>query len=52
MKDGKLVHRTVTPEQAGILQVAISNHRKAKTLMQDWEDQAEWLFVAEAPRKP
>jgi hypothetical protein len=52
MKGGKLVHRTVTPEQATILQLAIANHRKAKKLMQAWEDETERLFDAEAPRKP
>jgi hypothetical protein len=52
MKGGKLVHRTVSPEQAVILQLAIANHRKAKKLMQAWEDETEKLFDAEAPRKP
>jgi hypothetical protein len=52
MKGGKLVHRTVTPEQATILQLAIANHRKAKKLMQAWEDETERLFDAQAPRKP
>jgi len=52
MKGGKLVHRTVSPEQATILQLAIANHRKAKKLMQAWEDETERLFDAEAPRKP
>lgn len=52
MKGGKLVHRTVSPEQAAILQLAIANHRKAKKLMQAWEDETEKLFDAEAPRKP
>ena len=52
MKGGKLVHRTVTSEQATILQLAIANHRKAKKLMQAWEDETERLFDAEAPRKP
>ena len=51
MKAGKLVHRTVSPEQATILQLAIANHRKAKTLMKAWEDETERLFDAEAPRK-
>ena len=52
MKGGRLVHRTVSPEQATILQLAIANHRKAKKLMQAWEDETERLFDAEAPRKP
>ena len=52
MKGGRLVHRTVSPEQATILQLAIANHRKAKKLMQAWENETERLFDAEAPRKP
>jgi len=34
MKAGRLVHRTVTPEQATLLRDAIANYRKAKKLMQ------------------
>jgi hypothetical protein len=52
MKGGKLVHRTLSPEQATILRLAIANHRKAKKLMQAWESETERLFDAEAPRKP
>lgn len=52
MKGGKLVHRTVSPEQAAILQLAIANYRKAKQLMQAWQDETERLFDAQAPRKP
>jgi hypothetical protein len=51
MKNGKLVHRTVSQEQATILETAISNHRKAKKLMKAWEDETEKLFDAQAPRK-
>ena len=52
MKGGKLIHRSVTPEQANLLQQAIANHRKAKKLMQAWEDETERLFDAETSRKP
>lgn len=52
MKGGKLVHRTVSPEQAAILRLAINNYRKAKKLMQAWENETERLFDAQAPRKP
>lgn len=51
MKGGKLVHRSVSPEQATILQRAIANHRKAKKLMLAWEDQTERLIDAHAARK-
>lgn len=52
MKGGKLVHRTVSPEQAAILRLAIANYRKAKKLMRAWEDETERLIDAEAVREP
>ena len=52
MKGGKLVHRTVSSEQAIILETAIASHKKAKKLMKAWEDETERLFDAQAPRKP
>jgi hypothetical protein len=52
MKDGKLVHRAVSPEQAAVSRHAIANYRKAKKLMRAWEDETERLIDAEAPRKP
>ena len=39
MIGGKLVHRMVTPAQAELLQHAIDNHRRAKQLMREWEEQ-------------
>jgi hypothetical protein len=50
MRGGKLVHRSVTAEQAVLLEQAISNHRMAKKLMQSWEEETERLIDAEAPR--
>lgn len=50
MRGGKLVHRTLTAEQAALLEQAIANHRKAKKLMQAWEDETERLIDAQAPR--
>ncbi len=47
---GKLVLRSVTPEQAVLLEQAIANYRKARKLMQAWEIETEKLFFAEAPR--
>ncbi len=52
MKGGKLVHRTVSAEQAAVLRRAIANYRQAKKLMQAWEDETERLIDAEAPRNP
>ena len=50
MKDGKLVHRMVTPEQAALLRRAIANYRKAKKLLKAWEHETERLVENEAPR--
>ena len=50
MREGKLVHRSVTAEQAALLEQAIANYRKARQLMQAWEDETEKLIDAEAPR--
>jgi hypothetical protein len=50
MKAGKLVHRTVSPEQATLLRAAIANQRKAKKLMRAWENETEWLIDTEATR--
>ena len=36
--------------QAALLEQAIANYRKARKLMQAWEDETEKLIVAEAPR--
>jgi hypothetical protein len=52
MKGGVLVHRSVTPQQAEMLQLAIGNHRKAKKLMRAWEEETERLIDLEAPREP
>jgi hypothetical protein len=52
MKGGKLVHRTVSPDQAAILRVAIANYRKAKKLMKTWEDETERLMDIEGMPEP
>ena len=52
MKGGVLVHRSLTPQQAQILQLAIGNHRKAKKLMRAWEEETERLIDLETPREP
>jgi len=51
MKEGKLIHRTVSPEQAAILRRAIANYRKVKKLLKAWEDETERLMENEPPRK-
>jgi len=44
LKDGKLHHRTLTPEQAEIMRLAIANNRKAKKLLRTWEAQTLQLI--------
>jgi hypothetical protein len=39
LKGSKLRHRTLTPEQADIMRLAIANYRKAKKLLRAWEAQ-------------
>ncbi len=47
MHDGKLVHRTVSPQQAAILRLAIANYRKVKKLLRAWEVATERLIESE-----
>jgi hypothetical protein len=51
MKAGKLVHRLVTAEQAGLLRRAIANYRRLKKLLRSWEGETERLIDAEADRR-
>jgi hypothetical protein len=44
LKAGKLRHRTLTPEQAEIMRLAIANQRKAKKLLRVWEAQTLHLI--------
>ncbi len=41
MKAGKLVHRLVTAEQAGLLRRAIANYRKLKKLLRAYSAQSD-----------
>jgi hypothetical protein len=52
MKGGKLVHRSVSSEQAEILRLAIANCRSARKLMKDWEAVTERLIDAQEQREP
>jgi hypothetical protein len=49
LKAGKLRHRTLSPEQAGLMRLAIANHRKAKKLLRAWEVQTQRLIDLNAP---
>jgi len=50
LKAGKLHHRTLTAEQAEIMQLAIANQRKAKKLMRVWEAQTLSLIELTTPK--
>jgi hypothetical protein len=50
LKAGKLHHRTLTPEQAEIMRLAIANQRKAKKLMRVWEAQTLNLIELSTPK--
>ena len=49
LKAGKLRHRTLTPEQAELMRLAIANHRKVKKLLRAWEVQTQRLIELNAP---
>lgn len=49
LKAGKLRHRTLTPEQAQLMRLAIANYRKAKKLLRAWEAQTQQLIELKAP---
>ena len=51
MKDGKLVHRYVSSEQATVLHQAIANYRNVKKLLRTWETETERVLDAQYPRK-
>lgn len=48
LREGKLLHRVVSPQQATILRQAITNQRSLKKLMRDWEEETERLIDAVA----
>lgn len=48
MKGGKLVHRTVSPQQAAMLRLAIANYRKVRKLLRTWEAETERLIDYES----
>ena len=50
MKNGKLVHRHVSPEQAQVLSQAIANYREVQKLLRAWESETERILDAQYPR--
>ena len=50
LKGGKLRHRTLTPDQAETMRLAITNYRKARKLLRVWEAQTLNLIDIAPPR--
>src|ERR1017187_309201 len=50
LKGGKLRHRTLTPDQADFMRLAIANYRKTKKLLRAWEAQTLHLIELKAPK--
>jgi hypothetical protein len=50
LKAAKLRHRTLSPEQAELMSLAIANHRKVKKLLRAWEVQTQRLIELNAPQ--
>lgn len=49
LKAGKLRHRTLSPQRAELMRLAIGNYRKAKKLLKVWEAQTLRLIELNAP---
>jgi len=50
MKAGRLIHRLVFPEQAGLLRRAIVNYRRLRNLLRSWKTESERMIDVEADR--
>lgn len=44
-QDGRLVHKTVTPEQYAVLEGAVANHREILRLLAVWEQETVDLVL-------
>ncbi len=50
-QDGRLMHKTLSPEQAEILKKAIENYRKVKKLLHRWERESAGIILRKGKRK-
>lgn len=50
-QDGRLVHKTVTPEQYGILERAVANHREIQRLLEIWEQETIEVVLGKPEKK-
>ena len=49
--DGRLVHKTLSPEQAEMLEQAIANHREIKALLGDWKRESDEIILGAKKKK-
>lgn len=49
MKDGRLVHSTVSKQQADLLERAIANFREVQDLLKTWHDETETDILGRGP---
>jgi hypothetical protein len=50
LQGGTLRHRTLSPNQADLMRLAITNYRKTKKLLRAWEAQTLHLIELKAPK--
>lgn len=50
-QDGRLVHKTVTPEQYAVLEGAVANHREILRLLSVWEQETVDLVLEKEEKK-
>ena len=50
-REGRLVHRVITPEQAIVIARAIGNLRELRTLVALWEDETASTVLDDEPAK-
>jgi hypothetical protein len=51
MKNGRLVNRMVSPQEASLIRRAIANYRAVRRLLRAWENQTVRVIEAQKPRK-
>lgn len=50
--NGRLVHKTLSPEQAAMLKKAIANHREIQDLLGDWRHESAESILWAKKKKP
>jgi hypothetical protein len=50
--DGRLVHKTLSPEQAQVLEQAIANNRELKALLGEWRRESAETILGARKKNP